>query len=303
MAVDVQDVISRKSQGSLSFKWRRASVQEVAGNKLRVGYEGMGSEFDEVLDLETEADRLRASGSMTNMRARLSKARTMGTSHGSNHYAGRSQRRSFDGVPTSPTQGGLTMFRSFDEKGFQDLIDAEIGSPSNSNSNNNSSMLNSDDNDDIDDHPAAALMAKPGAGPSAQTRMKPKAGRARRQVSFTGKGGQVLPGAAVGYTPDKRSSDRRHSTGAVETGRRASTEIAFEERMESMGLHVVPVEPDGNCLFRALAHQTYCDESRHRELRMLCTRHLHENRDRFEIFCTFHDFDQYVFCSSSVSCL
>ena len=41
-----------------------------------------------------------------------------------------------------------------------------------------------------------------------------------------------------------------------------------------MGLHLVEIEADGNCLFRALAHQSFCDEGRHVELREECVRHL-----------------------------
>ena len=81
----------------------------------------------------------------------------------------------------------------------------------------------------------------------------------------------MLPGAAVGYSPERYSASRRHSTSVVESGRRESTEIAFEERLERMGLHLVEIEADGNCLFRALAHQSFCDEGRHVELREECT--------------------------------
>ena len=126
-----------------------------------------------------------------------------------------------------------------------------------------------------------------------------------RQVSFTGKEGQILPGAAVGYSPESRRDTRRHSTGAVGTGQEyvhhqaygysslSSKETAFEERMEAIGLHIVQVEADGNCLFRALANQIYCDENRHKELRLQCIEHMLENRDRYEIFCTF-EFDSYI---------
>jgi hypothetical protein len=118
-------------------------------------------------------------------------------------------------------------------------------------------------------------------------------------VSFTGKGGQVLPGAAVGYSPEHRhdSTRRRHSTGVsggLDGGsRRASVEESFAERMAALGLHVVEVGADGNCLFRALAHQFTCEEGDHVALRAQCVRHMLAHRDRYEIFCT-SDFDVYA---------
>ena len=41
----------------------------------------------------------------------------------------------------------------------------------------------------------------------------------------------------------------------------------------------------GNCLFRAVAHQLYLDESKHFEIRTLCVNHLIKHKSRFEIFC------------------
>jgi len=112
----------------------------------------------------------------------------------------------------------------------------------------------------------------------------------RRHLSFTNKSGVVVPGAAIGL--HKRSISRRHSGTGLETRRNAASEIAWGDRMESIGLHVVEMEPDGNCLFRALSHQLYMTEDKHTELREKCVSHMLTYRNRFEIFCT-NDFDSY----------
>ena len=55
---------------------------------------------------------------------------------------------------------------------------------------------------------------------------------------------------------------------------RPSTErIRYEQyrtALRSQGLRVVPVEGDGNCLFRSVSHQIYGDDSHHRLVRARC---------------------------------
>ncbi len=276
MIVDVLDVFSRSGQGQhVSFNWRKACVMEVAGNKLRVGYVGLGSEFDEIIDLVKEKGRVRDSGTMQGVQKGSAK--------------GRQTRQSFDGQPepASPSRQSrkTSKFRSFDGKSFQQAFAQELQQ---SEESDRQEQEDSELDSPVD--PAALL-----ANREVHTRPKPQptpSKKKRRQISFKGKGGQVLPGAAVGYSPERHDVSRRHSTSVVESGRRESTEVAFEERLEKIGLHLVEVGADGNCLFRALAHQSFCDEERHVELRAECVRHLLEHRDRFEIFCT-SDFDAY----------
>lgn len=57
-------------------------------------------------------------------------------------------------------------------------------------------------------------------------------------------------------------------------------------------MHIVEVEGDGNCLYRAVAHQFFLDESRHAEIRRRVCGHIQKHRDRFEPFID-GDFDQY----------
>ena len=117
MIVDVLDVFTREGQGQhVSFNWRKACVMEVAGSKLRVGYLGLGSEFDEIIDLLKEKDRVRDSGTMEGIQKGSSK--------------GRQQRRSFDGQPepTSPSRQSRksSKFRSFDGNSFQQTFMQEL---------------------------------------------------------------------------------------------------------------------------------------------------------------------------------
>lgn len=41
----------------------------------------------------------------------------------------------------------------------------------------------------------------------------------------------------------------------------------FKKQLEKVGLTMKKIVPDGNCLFRAIAHFHYCDESFHVQMR------------------------------------
>lgn len=44
----------------------------------------------------------------------------------------------------------------------------------------------------------------------------------------------------------------------------------YSGALRSKGLRVVPVEGDGNCLFRSVSHQVYGDDRHHRLVRACC---------------------------------
>lgn len=76
-------------------------------------------------------------------------------------------------------------------------------------------------------------------------------------------------------------------------GRVSSKEVSFETKLARLGMHVVEIVGDGNCLFRAVAHQMYLDQERHGELRAKCCAHMLKYKHRFEAFCT-DNFETYV---------
>ncbi len=75
-----------------------------------------------------------------------------------------------------------------------------------------------------------------------------------------------------------------------------SMDEKFSEKMQrEKNLTVHMVEPDGNCLFRAVAHQVYGDVERHDIVRSDCCDYLEKNRDRFEMLVeSGEEFNQYV---------
>lgn len=54
--------------------------------------------------------------------------------------------------------------------------------------------------------------------------------------------------------------------------------------MASIGMQVHDVGSDGNCLFRAIAHQAYGDEEQHRLVRVKCMDYILKEAEYFKGF-------------------
>ena len=54
--------------------------------------------------------------------------------------------------------------------------------------------------------------------------------------------------------------------------------------MSSIGMLIHYVGSDGNCLFRAIAHQAYGDEEQHRLVRIKCMEYILKEADYFKSF-------------------
>lgn len=91
-----------------------------------------------------------------------------------------------------------------------------------------------------------------------------------------------------------RNSDKQNKTPVSRETKLSENqaEIFFYYYMRKAGMIIYDMEADGNCLFRSVAHQVYCDENRHLELRKLCVAHMRKHRQRFEIYCA-TNFDKY----------
>lgn len=54
----------------------------------------------------------------------------------------------------------------------------------------------------------------------------------------------------------------------------------YGRALRNKGLRVVPVEGDGNCLFRSVSHQVYGDDSHHRLVRARCMDYMEVRAQR-----------------------
>lgn len=67
----------------------------------------------------------------------------------------------------------------------------------------------------------------------------------------------------------------------------------FADKLRAKGLRIVDMRPDGNCLFRALAHVVWNDAERHNGMRACIMQKLVRDRDYFSQFVA-EDFARYV---------
>jgi hypothetical protein len=58
----------------------------------------------------------------------------------------------------------------------------------------------------------------------------------------------------------------------------------LDVRLGKMGMRRVSMEGDGNCQFRAIAHNVYRDQNRHEEIRETAMAWIASNRDAFSIY-------------------
>lgn len=80
----------------------------------------------------------------------------------------------------------------------------------------------------------------------------------------------------------------------VEEKQRKAAEAAFRARLaDKHGFTIFECDRDGNCLFRAFAHQIYGTAERHAEVRAKCYDHMERDRQYFSTFIA-EDFDAYV---------
>jgi OTU domain-containing protein 5 len=73
----------------------------------------------------------------------------------------------------------------------------------------------------------------------------------------------------------------------------AAREAAFEQLMQRRGFALQHIEPDGNCLFRAISWHLYGGGEMHLHVRQLCVEFMRKERAYFERFVT-EDFDAYL---------
>ena len=73
----------------------------------------------------------------------------------------------------------------------------------------------------------------------------------------------------------------RRGTGPRHSDKEAT---AFNSQLAIEGLTIYPIAGDGNCLFRAIAHQVFGNEERHMEVRLACVSEMERHPDDYAPF-------------------
>jgi len=222
--VYVQDIFTSKSAKDMKFRWRPAVITDISLELVRVHYIGLSDDWDEVLDLTTELHRIK--------NKLISKKST-----------------TFEPVSTNT---------------LKQLSKSQLH---NSSSNSSSNTIHKVQRQGI-------------ASPSPTRRRTYDTGLQDSEYDLSHSRMDNIDSAIddfVTATPKrnirKPMTDQSSTPSTVVTSRRTSvrgvlqrhnslkdvivtpSDIAFEDRMEQAGMYIIPIEGDGNCLFRAVAHQ------------------------------------------------
>ena len=317
--IDIQEVFGSPGRQRRESKWRQGVVKELSGNKVRISYIGLEDDWDEIIDLEKEGHRIRRDSSITNQVASL------GSGTARNSDGTRVRRRSLGSVRglamkmmddgdsdtgDNASRSPLDTLRNqlfFDRKDKTNNVN-ERGEGENNKNNtsteetNNSNAAQGTEADDwmpdinYPETPATNMTGN--SLESSQSDIStPEANMFSIGWSPTGdRKDSRFKSPNAGSSGKRRRGSRRNSRRRQSfpaPARTGYSEETFMENMANAGLYIVEMAADGNCLFRAVAHQIYMNAEKHHELRKQCVNHMRKHRDRFALFCT-TDFDTYL---------
>mmetsp|Transcript_103516 Transcript_103516/g.297427 ORF Transcript_103516/g.297427 Transcript_103516/m.297427 type:complete len:511 (-) Transcript_103516:1599-3131(-) len=89
----------------------------------------------------------------------------------------------------------------------------------------------------------------------------------------------------VKVPPASRQLSLKRAQSQERVRRMASTSAQFDRYQGALaegGLHVHPVEGDGNCMFRSVSHQIYGDDRHHMLVRQMCMDYMESEKEYFE---------------------
>lgn len=87
----------------------------------------------------------------------------------------------------------------------------------------------------------------------------------------------------------------RHTGNATDAGTlKKVQDESFRAKLKEEGFEIYEMASDGNCLFRAVAHQIHGDASHHDIVRQQCCDYMEQNRDHFQAFADEGSFEAYI---------
>mmetsp|Transcript_24915 Transcript_24915/g.77571 ORF Transcript_24915/g.77571 Transcript_24915/m.77571 type:complete len:261 (+) Transcript_24915:92-874(+) len=84
----------------------------------------------------------------------------------------------------------------------------------------------------------------------------------------------------------RRKAEKRMQKQQRNQQESASSSANLRTTLKKLGLRVRPIEPDGNCQFRAVADQLFGDQSRYRQVRNMAIAELEGNPEIYSNFIT-----------------
>lgn len=257
------------------YKWRPAEVRGVDGVYVQIHYIGWGDEWDEVIDTSIDADRVKPGGTMIIPRRspRVNAKGTRKVPHASKETSAGLNVGMRGDIPTSsqaPNPVRVTVrrrsygdVRSDKEREKEKVKSGGLAVSRTASANADLSTIRRKSSDMAIGTSNVAL---------------------KRASSYSmSRSNQTSPVKTNPVDDEYETFEDDFDEVAYYAALKKETD--FVAALNSKGLQVVEVGGDGNCLFRAVAHQIWLDEDRHLELRQMCVEHLEKHAERFVEFC------------------
>lgn len=248
-------MFQKKNSKTVYTKWRKAEIKNIEGNILHIHFLNWDSHYDERIDCVADSKRISEYNSMS-----------AGDDRGARQY------ESHHHLVTSETTRSQHSPRE------------ELGSVHSAQMADVPSLHRTE---------SVRTDSFSSASGTAKQFTTPRTARRRSLVAENEEAAAVPVKAAKGKRGGVVTSPSAVYVNIPIANEILLAEKLFVERLERRGFHVVQIEGDGNCLFRAVSHQLYLTEDRHGELRAKCVKHMLLHRRRFEMFCD-GNFDEHV---------
>lgn len=287
--VDIQD--EYKSKGGSGENWRPGEITEVQKNRkhVLVHYIGWSNEWDEVVDTTVDGHRIKEGGSKIVPRGTsrdpfkrqvVAASPTLKKKQIQKQQRFREQgkeQRQRGGEGRDATRPQATRRRSLGEKGISEsggldsLVNEELNRKHQQRQKSGEAMLQE-----------SQTYAEEG-----RRNYQPNIGSERDSRKIRRGLSRNLSFPPLSY--DEESNNEEYMFHLYEQQEKEyyadlQKEKDFVSCLNDQKMHVVEVDGDGNCLFRAVAHQIWLDEGRHLELRRMCVSHMKRHKDRFAVF-------------------
>ena len=268
--VDIQDKYKSNDKDVVTKKWRPGEIVDIHDCHVHVHYIGWGDEWDEVIDISVEGYRIQEGGT---------KIIPRGTSRDT-------YKRQI--VAASPIAKQYKKGEFKEQEKVEQPRRRSLGSV-----NNNEGIENNANN--LDAFVSEELARKRervahGDRNATMSNDRVSSSTTKRGLSRN----RSFP--PLSYDEDRNDVQMMYTLYEKEEKEfyaALQLEKVFVRALNDQKMHVVEVDGDGNCLFRAVAHQIWLDEDRHFELRKLCVAHMKKNAKRYSAFYD-GDFKKYL---------
>ena len=277
--VDIQDIYKSKAnmkieQNKITKHWRPGEIIAIHDCHVHVHYIGWGDEWDEVVDTSVEGQRIKIGGSKIIPRGTSRDTYTrqiIAASPTAKNYRKHDFKKKESAKVT-------TRRRSLGEQSSTNLDSLVCEELSKKKQKQSKSKR-------ADIPPSVAVGGGSVSGECVKNKL-PRRGMSRTR-SFP----------PLSYDEDNQQEEamfKMYEQQEHDYYAALQQEKSFISALNEQKMHVVEVDGDGNCLFRAVAHQIWLDEDRHMELRKRCVAHMREHAERYASFFD-GDFTNYLY--------